>query len=110
MIQLHFVPASFSDVSTYTASWMDGNFAWNAGWPMGAADLDMSEDNRQMAALGKKDYMAAISPSFFTYYAPWSWNKNWIYRGDNWLLATRFEDVIAMRDKIDSVELITWNG
>jgi glucan endo-1,3-alpha-glucosidase len=77
---------------------------------MGAANLDTSEDRRYLNALGSKSYMAPISPAFFTYYGPSSWNKNWIYRSDNWLLATRFEDVISMRDKIDLIELITWNG
>lgn len=43
------------------------------------------------------------------YYGVNSYNKNWIYRGDDWLLARRMEQVIAMRNKVDMVEIISWN-
>lgn len=43
------------------------------------------------------------------YYGVNSYNKNWIYRGDDWLLATRMEQIIAMRTKVDMVEIISWN-
>lgn len=36
-------------------------------------------------------------------------NKNWIYRSDDWLLATRFEQLIAQRSKFDMAQLISWN-
>lgn len=70
--------------------------------------------------------MPSISPLFFTYYGPNSYNKDWIYvsthcivksialtatqRSDDWLLARRFEQLIAMRTKIDMAEMVTWNG
>lgn len=37
-------------------------------------------------------------------------NKNWIYRSDDWLLAERFEQLVANRNKYDMAELISWNG
>lgn len=43
------------------------------------------------------------------YYGVNSYNKNWIYRSDDWLLATRMEQIIAMRNKVDMVEIISWN-
>lgn len=74
--------------------------------------------------------MAPISPWFFTvscirrivsrilliafvllqHYSPSSWNKNWIYRGDDWLYPSRWEMLYQHRDMIDLVEIITWNG
>ena len=106
-----FVPAIFIDPALFKGySWMDGEFNWNSGWPMGGSPLDTSSDQQYMGALGNKTYMPAISPFFFTYYGPNSYNKNWIYRSDDWLLARRFEQVAAMRDKVDFAQLISWNG
>ena len=34
----------------------------------------------------------------------------WIYRGDDWLLVRRWQQLIAMRDEIDIVQIISWNG
>jgi len=53
--------------------------------------------------------MAAVSPWFFTHYGPDSWNKNWIYRGDDWLFVRRWEQLIAMQDQIDIVQIISYN-
>ncbi len=109
--QIKFLPAVFSDPSTFsTSTWFDGVLNWNSGWPMGSANLDTSSDQRYMSALGSKAYMAAVSPGFFTYYSPNTYNKDWIYRGDNWLYSTRWEDIIKMRDDFDMVEILTWNG
>jgi glucan endo-1,3-alpha-glucosidase len=49
--------------------------------------------------------MAAASPWFYTHYS----SKNWFYGGDNHLYASRWEELIANRDKVDIVELISWN-
>lgn len=107
---IFFVPSIFSDISTFAGdSWMDGELNWNSGWPTGASDLDTSSDVAYMKALGSKEYMPAISPAFFTHFPPSGWNKNWIYRGDDWLYITRWEQVIAMRDKVVMTEILTWN-
>ena len=111
-VSIYEMPAIFSDPSTFSSAsmaWLDGELNWNSGWPMGATNLDTSSDVEYMADLGNKTYMPAVSPCFFTYYGPSSYNKNWIYRGDNWLLATRMEALIAMRAKFDMIELISWN-
>lgn len=109
-IDIFFVPSVFSDPSTFSAStWMDGELNWNGGWPMDSTDISTSSDAEYMNALGSKEYMAAISPAFFTHFPVNGWNKNWIYRGDNWLYSKRWEDVIAMRDRVKMVEILTWN-
>jgi glucan endo-1,3-alpha-glucosidase len=107
----YIVPALFSDISQFKSyDWMDAEFNWNSGWPQGAAPLTTSSDQSYMSALGTKGYMPAVSPAFFTYYSPQSYNKNWIFRGDDWLLATRMEQLVAMRNNVVAAEIISWNG
>jgi len=107
---IYLMPAIFSDPAGFKAlDWMDGEFNWNGAWPMTAAPLTTASDEQYMSALGTKGYMPAMSPAFFTYYGANSYNKNWIYRSDDWLLATRMEQIIAMRNKVDMVEIISWN-
>ncbi|WVW85518.1 hypothetical protein I302_107556 [Kwoniella bestiolae CBS 10118] len=109
-IDIYFVPAVFADTSTFANStWMDGEFNWNSAWPMGGSALGTYSDTSYMSALGSKGYMAGVSPAFFTYYSPSTWNKNWIYRGDDWLLARRMEQIIQMRNQFDLAEIISWN-
>ena len=43
------------------------------------------------------------------HYGPQSWNKNWIYRADDWLWATRWEHLIQQRDKVTFAQVISWN-
>lgn len=52
---------------------------------------------------------ARTQPLFFTHYGPSTYNKNWVYQSDNWPLATRWEQLVAMRDRINHVEELTWN-
>jgi glucan endo-1,3-alpha-glucosidase len=64
-----FIPSVFSDPSTFgSASVMDGELNWNGGWPSGDSDATWSTDDRYLAALGSKAYMATVSPTFFTHY------------------------------------------
>lgn len=49
--------------------------------------------------------MAAVSPWFYTHYS----FKNWFYGGDGWLLATRFEQLLAHRAQVDIIQVISWN-
>lgn len=50
-----------------------------------------------------------MSPWFFTHYSPATYDKNWIYLADYWLYNARWETLVANRDSVDIVELITWN-
>ncbi|EGN94676.1 glycoside hydrolase family 71 protein [Serpula lacrymans var. lacrymans S7.3] len=106
----YFIPSFFVDPSTFsTYTVMDGAFNWNGGWPSGDTNITFDSDNSYISGLSGKDYMAAVSPWFFTHYGPDSFNKNWIYRFDDWLLSARWELLIANRDSIAFAEIITWN-
>lgn len=37
-------------------------------------------------------------------------SRQWIYRGDDWLLVRRWEYLLAQRSAIDIVQVISWNG
>ena len=108
---MYLVPAIFVDPATFSSMpWLDGEFNWNSGWPMRGAPLDTSSDKLYMGDLGNRTYLPAISPFFFTYYGPNSYNKDWIYRSDDWLYARRWEQVALMRNVVDFAEIISWNG
>lgn len=76
---------------------------------MGGTPLTTASDVQYMGDLAGKGYMAAISPAFFTHFPPSGWNKNWIYRSDDWLYASRWEQVIGMRAQVQATEILTWN-
>ncbi|TFY55802.1 hypothetical protein EVG20_g9185 [Dentipellis fragilis] len=116
---IHLVPAFFVDPATYPSlSSIDGIFHWNGGWPLHLTTQCSREeirrpaldsDKHHLAHLHQKTYIAGVSPWFFTHYGPDSWNKNWIYRGDDWLLVRRWEYLLSQRNHIDIVQLISWN-
>ncbi|KAI0919228.1 hypothetical protein AcV5_002197 [Taiwanofungus camphoratus] len=116
---VHFVPSFFVDPGRYhEISSMDGCFNWNGGWPVHLTPQsprheiqcpNLDSDRRRIDHLAGRTFMAAISPWFFTHYGPNSWNKNWIYRGDDWLFVRRWEHLIAMRDHVDIVQVVSWN-
>ncbi|RSH78984.1 uncharacterized protein EHS24_001910 [Apiotrichum porosum] len=110
-ITVEFVPAVFSSTSSFSSyTWMDGEFNWNSAWPMGDYDIGTaSTDAAYVAALGTKSYMPAVSPFFFTHFGANSYNKNWLYRSDDWLYCTRWEEIIAMRATSTMTEILTWN-
>ncbi|KDR75488.1 hypothetical protein GALMADRAFT_247930 [Galerina marginata CBS 339.88] len=117
---IYFVPSFFIDPACYPSiSAMDGAFNWNGGWPL-HLEAGMPRSQIVNAALDSdlihiqnlthgRTFMAAVSPWFFTHYGPDSWNKNWIYRGDDWLFVRRWEQLISMRDQIDVAQIISWN-
>lgn len=109
-VDIFFVPSIFADPSTFSSiGFMDGELNWNSAWPLGDYEISTASDERYINALAGKEYMAAISPFFFTHFGANSWNKNWLYRSDNWLYATRWEQLIAQRQSIKSLEILTWN-
>ncbi|KAF5322509.1 hypothetical protein D9619_001587 [Psilocybe cf. subviscida] len=117
----HFVPSFFINPTRYREICaMDGAFNWNGGWPLHLsasspreevvnARLDSDFAYIENLKTEDKTFMAAVSPWFFTHYGPNSWNKNWIYRGDDWLFVRRWEQLVSMRDSIDMVQIISWN-
>jgi glucan endo-1,3-alpha-glucosidase len=109
-LKIAFIPSVFMSPSEFpNHMWMDGEFNWNSAWPMGNHDIDTTTDRTFRAALGGRAYMTAVSPYFFTHFGANSWNKNWIYRSDNWLYCTRWEQIIAQRGVSTMTEILTWN-
>ncbi|KAH6910280.1 glycoside hydrolase [Coprinopsis sp. MPI-PUGE-AT-0042] len=117
---IYFIPSFFINPTRYpNISAMDGAFNWNGGWPIHLnastprnqienARLDSDNEHLQNLRNGRT-FMAAVSPWFFTHYGPDTWNKNWIYRGDDHLFVRRWEQLIGMRDRVDIVQVISWN-
>ncbi|KAI0067615.1 glycoside hydrolase family 71 protein [Artomyces pyxidatus] len=119
IVPIHLVPAFFIDPTSYPSlSSVEGIFHWNGGWPIHLTaespreDIHLPKldtDKHHLRHLQGRTYMAAVSPWFFTHYGPDSWNKNWVYRGDDWLLVRRWEYLLANRKDIDIVQVISWN-
>ncbi|KEP48908.1 glycoside hydrolase family 71 protein [Rhizoctonia solani 123E] len=81
-----------------------------------AGAINLDSDSSITANLGTSGdagagnvYMACVSPWFYTHYGPDSFNKNWIYRSDDWLYNTRWDQLIRSRDKVDIVQIVSWN-
>ncbi|KAI0764415.1 glycoside hydrolase family 71 protein [Trametes elegans] len=116
---VHLIPSYFINPCLYLSMpAMDGYFNWNGSWPIHLTphssrgeiqSLKLDTDKHHIHHLGGRTFMAAVSPWFFSHYGPDSWNKNWIYRGDDWLYVRRWEQLIAMRDQVDIVQIISWN-
>lgn len=86
-------------------------FTWNA-WPSPNSGpdsgIDTSGDRNLLSsarATGKQ-YMAPISPWFYTHVWGSGWSKNWLYHSEG-LLPQRWEQIIQLNP--DMVEIITWN-
>ncbi|KAF9494203.1 glycoside hydrolase family 71 protein [Pleurotus eryngii] len=119
IVPIYFMPSFFIDPARYDKlHFMDGAFNWNGGWPLHLStgmprqaleSCKLDTDDHHLRCLGGRSFIAAISPWFFTHYGPDTWNKNWIYRGDDWLFVRRWEQLIAARDRIDVVQIISWN-
>ncbi|KAH7908706.1 glycoside hydrolase family 71 protein [Hygrophoropsis aurantiaca] len=107
---VHFIPAFFDLPATLTPlTVIDGAFNWNAAWPIGKNNATFDSDNEWIDALNGRDYMAGVSPWFFTHYGANSYNKNFILRGDDWLIANRWELLVQHRNRISLAQVITWN-
>lgn len=57
-----------------------------------------------MDILGNR-YATTVSAWMYTHYD----YKNFLLLGDGWLLNTRWEQLINMRDKLRFVEMVTWS-
>ncbi|KAF8608383.1 glycoside hydrolase [Ceratobasidium sp. AG-I] len=81
-----------------------------------AGSINLDSDNTITSNIGLSPelgaggvYMSSVSPWFFTHYGPESFNKNWIFRSDDWLYNTRWEKLVEAREKVDIVQIISWN-
>ncbi|KAJ3715962.1 glycoside hydrolase [Lentinula guzmanii] len=116
---IHYVPSLFIDPALYSGmTSLDGAFNWNGSWPVHLNSNStrqeiecptLDSDDEHIRNLNGRTFMSAVSPWFFTHYGPESWNKNWIYRGDDWLFVRRWEQLVTMRDRVNIVQIISWN-
>ncbi|EJD08150.1 uncharacterized protein FOMMEDRAFT_101593 [Fomitiporia mediterranea MF3/22] len=114
-----FVPSFFVDPRRlHSMKCIDGAFNWNGSWPIQLSSNSpkgelpfprLMSDVEYIRNIYGKTLMTSVSPWFFTHYGEDSWNKNWIYRCDDWLLVRRWEQMIAIRDLVDIVQIISWN-
>ncbi|EGN98394.1 glycoside hydrolase family 71 protein [Serpula lacrymans var. lacrymans S7.3] len=127
---------TFGDVMDGDFNWNSGwpiqvstSFATSLLKPLGAALSSLSSkattalaqfvgsnssDSEYLSALAtmggqNRTYMAAVSPWFFTHYSPQTYDKNFIYLSDDHLYSKRWESLVAMRDQVDIVQIVTWN-
>ncbi|KAK0461733.1 glycoside hydrolase family 71 protein [Desarmillaria tabescens] len=89
-----------------TWSFLDSWLCWGCAWPQGDYDKNTSDDQYYISQLGTR-YATTISMWIFTHYS-WA-DKNFYLRGDDWLIANRWEQLISMRDQLTFVEMVTWN-
>ncbi|KAF9456639.1 glycosyl hydrolase family 71-domain-containing protein [Collybia nuda] len=87
-------------------SWtsLDSWYCWGCAWPQGNMDKNTGDDDYYISQLGSR-YGATVSNWMFTHYD----YKNWYQRGDDWLIITRWEQLMAMRNTITFAEMISWN-
>ncbi|KAJ3527217.1 hypothetical protein NMY22_g9870 [Coprinellus aureogranulatus] len=107
---VHFIASFFMDPGIYgSMDAVDGAFSWDSAWPMGNYDITDAYDVEYQRYLKGRTYMAGVSPWFFTHYGADTYNKNFIFRADDWLLAQRWEILVRERDQTDIVQVISWN-
>ncbi|KAG5650535.1 hypothetical protein H0H81_011886, partial [Sphagnurus paluster] len=83
---------------------LDTWYCWGCAWPNGNQDKSTDDDEYYLSQLGSR-YGTTVSPWMYTHYN----YKNWYQRGDNWLFIRRWEQLMAMRDRLTFVELVSWN-
>ncbi|TRM58181.1 glycoside hydrolase [Schizophyllum amplum] len=83
---------------------LDSWLCWSCAWPEGNYEKNTSDDDYYYSQLGSR-FSTTVSPAFYTHY---SW-KNLYYRGDDWLLNNRWEQLFNMRDRLTFIEMATWN-
>lgn len=111
-VELYFVP-EWTGISGSTSVTdhpvVDGIGQWLA-WPTGDANptTDIDITFQKDALSNSRTYMAPVSPWFYKHLTPGA-GGNYIYRSDDFLLATRFEQLIAMDTLPDFIEVISWN-
>ncbi|KAJ7091081.1 glycosyl hydrolase family 71-domain-containing protein [Mycena epipterygia] len=83
---------------------LDSWYCWGCAWPQGDYDKNTDDDNYYISQLGLK-YATTVSMWFFTHLS----DKNRILRSDDWLINSRWEQLVAMRNQLTFVEMVTWN-
>ncbi|KAK7056687.1 hypothetical protein VNI00_002404 [Paramarasmius palmivorus] len=90
--------------STGTWGFLDSWLCWGCAWPQGNYSKNTNDDMYYYSILGKR-LAYTVSPWFYTHYS----KDNRYLRGDDWLINTRWEEIVQMRDNITFVEMVAWN-
>ncbi|KAL0946528.1 hypothetical protein HGRIS_012737 [Hohenbuehelia grisea] len=83
---------------------LDSWYCWGCAWPNGNQYKTFDDDNYYINQLGSR-FATTVSGWIYTHYS----YKNFLQKSDNWLLNTRWEQLVGMRDKLTFVEMVTWN-
>ncbi|PFH50093.1 glycoside hydrolase family 71 protein, partial [Amanita thiersii Skay4041] len=83
---------------------LDSWYCWGCAWPQGNSDKTTNDDDYYFSQLGSR-YATTVSVWLYTHYG----YKNFLQRSDDWLINSRWEQLIAMRDQLTFVEMVTWN-
>ena len=96
---------------------VSGLFSW-AAWPGQLdnqplkANMTLGRDDEYLNVLkpAGKEYMAPISPWFFTHFGPEvSYSKNWLFYSES-LWHDRWEQILELGQQgVNFVEIVTWN-
>ncbi|PSN70835.1 glycoside hydrolase family 71 protein [Corynespora cassiicola Philippines] len=110
-----FVAPNFAPGLTADPSPLDGALNWQA-WdsdgnnkaPKAGQNVTVADgDAGYVAWLNGKDYIAPVSPWFFTHYGPEvDYSKNWVFPGDL-LWYNRWNEVLELGPRF--LEILTWN-
>ena len=101
---------------------------WGAGWPKENTPINWSEDQYRISRDGINRaagdlYVTTVAPWFFavrgTLCLQWPSidvrpqhysGKNMIWHFDDFLYASRWEDLFNHRNDVDIIEIVSWNG
>ncbi|CAA7261980.1 unnamed protein product [Cyclocybe aegerita] len=83
---------------------LDSWYCWGCAWPQGNHAKTTSDDQYYINQLGSR-YATTISGWMYTHFS----YKNFYQRGDDWLIVSRWEQLMSMRNTLTFVEMVTWN-
>ncbi|TFK29164.1 hypothetical protein FA15DRAFT_632705 [Coprinopsis marcescibilis] len=83
---------------------LDSWYCWGCAWPQGNHAKNTNDDLYYISQLGSR-YATTVSMWMFTHLA----SKNFYLRGDDWLINSRWEQLVGMRDQLTFIEMLTWN-
>ncbi|PFH54084.1 glycoside hydrolase family 71 protein [Amanita thiersii Skay4041] len=112
--QIYFIPAFFIDPNKFGEfqDVMNGDFHWNSGWPTKlttpfVVSLANTLPGAPTSLIGSLQQNKAATASNNNLLA--STLDRFIYVSDQHLYVRRWESLIASRDQVDIVQVITWN-
>jgi len=83
---------------------LDSWLCWGCAWPPGDKDKTTDDDFYYINQLGSR-YATDVSGWIFAHFG----SKNFMQRSDDWLINSRWEQLISMRNDLTFVEMVTWN-